>query len=136
MLAPSSRQASSLYAVPAVTATRAPTARASWIAIVPIPLDPPWIRIVCPGCRLAVMNTLDHTVHATSGSAAASTSAMPFGTGSSWAAGTATCSAYPPPESSAHTLSPTAQPVTLVPRALIVPLTSRPGYFDEPGGGG
>ena len=49
------------------------------------------------------MNTLDHTVQTTSGSAAASTNETPAGTGSSCAAGTATCSAYPPPESSAHT---------------------------------
>ena len=95
--------------------------------MVPMPLDPPWIRIVWPTCRLAVMNTFDHTVLTTSGSAAASTSETLSGTGSSCAAGTATCSAYPPPESSAHTWSPTVQPVTLSPRALIVPLTSRPG---------
>ena len=43
--------------------------------------------------------TLDHTVHTTSGSAAASTSDTPSGTGSSCPAGTRTCSAYPPPAS-------------------------------------
>jgi len=44
--APSARQASSFSTDPAVTAMRAPIACASWIAIVPIPLDPPWMRIV------------------------------------------------------------------------------------------
>ena len=57
------------------------------------------------------MKTLDHTVHATSGSAAAVTRSTPVGTGITWPAGTATCSAYPPPASSAHTSSPTDQPV-------------------------
>ncbi len=36
------------------------------------------------------MNTLDHTVQATSGSAAASTRSTPSGTGISWPVGTAT----------------------------------------------
>ena len=91
--APSSRQASSLAALPAVTATWAPISRASWMAMVPMPLDPPCTSSVWPGCRLAVMKTLDHTVLTTSGSAAASRSATPAGTGSSCPAGTATCSA-------------------------------------------
>ena len=39
------------------------------------------------------MNTLDHTVLTTSGSAAASSRATPDGTGSSWSAGTQTSSA-------------------------------------------
>ncbi len=81
------------------------------------------------------MKTLDHTVQATSGSAAASTRPTPSGTGSSCPAGTATCSAYPPPVSRAQTSSPTDHPVTSVPTAVIRPEHSRPGYGDEPGGG-
>ena len=77
MSAPSARQASSLSAVPAVTATRAPSSRASWIAIVPMPLEPPWTSSTSPGRRPAAMKTLAHTVQVTSGSAAASTSPMP-----------------------------------------------------------
>ena len=46
---------------------------------------------------------MDHTVQATSGSAAASTSDSEGGRGSSWEAGTVTLSAYPPPASRAHT---------------------------------
>ena len=60
------------------------------------------------------MKTFDHTVQATSGSAAAVTRSTPAGTGITWPAGTTTRSAYPPPASSAHTSSPTAQPVTPV----------------------
>ncbi len=56
------------------------------------------------------MNTLDHTVQATSGSAPAVTRSTPSGTGITWPAGTSTFSAYPPPASSAQTSSPTAQP--------------------------
>src|SRR6476620_1569751 len=106
------------------------------MAMVPIPLDPPCTSSVCQGRRLAVMKTLDQTVHTTSGSAAASTRLTPEGTGRSCPAGTATFSAYPPPASSAQTWSPTAQPGTSLPTAETVPLTSSPGYPDAPGGGG
>jgi hypothetical protein len=43
-----------------------------------------------PGLQAASWKTFDHTVQATSGSAAASTRDRPAGTGSSWPAGTAT----------------------------------------------
>ena len=59
----------------------------------------------------------------------------PAGTGISWPTGTATSSAYPPPDSSATHGSPTDQPVTPAPSAAIVPLHSRPGYGLAPGGG-
>ena len=88
------------------------------------------------GCKPATMNTLDHTVQATSGREAASTSETPFGTGSSWPAGTATFSAYPPLESRAHTSSPTFQRLTPGPSATTVPLHSRPSTSEAPGGGG
>ena len=111
-------------------------ARASWMAIVPIPDEPPWTSSHCPGASPADMKTFDHTVQATSGSAAASTSDTPAGTGSSWPAGTATRAAYPPPESSAQAWSPTAQPVTFAPTAATRPLHSSPRYAGAPGGGG
>ena len=79
--------------------------------------------------------TFDHTVQTTSGSAAASTRETPSGTGSSCPAGTRTCSAYPPPASSAHTSSPTAQSSTPSPSASTTPLTSSPGTSDSPAGG-
>ncbi len=82
-----------MAADPAVTMTRAPTWRASWIAIVPMPDDPPCTSSVSPGCRLAMRKTFDHTVQTTSGSAAASTSDTPSGTGSSCPEGTRTSSA-------------------------------------------
>ena len=82
------------------------------------------------------MKTFDQTVQATSGSAAAVTRSTPSGTGISWPAGTATRSAYPPPASSAHTSSPTAQRVTPSPSAATVPLHSSPRMSEAPGGGG
>ncbi len=83
MSAPSSLQRASFSGPPAVTATVAPAALASWIAIVPIPLEPPCTSTVSPGRTWATMNRFDHTVHATSGSAAAVTRSTPAGTGSS-----------------------------------------------------
>ena len=67
--------------------------RASWIAIVPMPDEPPCTRSVSPGRRPAAMKTFDQTVQTTSGSPAASTRSTPAGTGSTCPAGTATCSA-------------------------------------------
>ena len=72
----------------------------------------------------------------TSGRPAASDRLTPAGTGSSCPAGTATFSAYPPPLSSAHTWSPTAQPSTPSPSAAMRPEHSSPGYGGAPGGGG
>ena len=45
--------------------------RASWMAWVPMPLDPPWISSSSQGRRFAVRSRVHTTVHATSGSAAA-----------------------------------------------------------------
>ena len=58
------------------------------------------------------MNTLDHTVQATSGSAAAVDEGDAAGHGHDLPAGTATRAAYPPPASSAQTSSPTDRPST------------------------
>ena len=82
------------------------------------------------------MKTLDHTVAATSGRQAASTRETPPGTGMTWPTGTATRAAYPPPASSAHTSSPTDQPVTPSPSSAMRPLHSRPIVSEAPGGGG
>ena len=82
------------------------------------------------------MNTLDQTVHATSGSAAAVTRSTPAGTGISWPTGSATLVAYAPAESSAQPASPTCQPTTSAPTALTVPLHSMPSTSEAPGGGG
>ena len=46
-------------ALPAVVATRAPMAFASWMAMVPIPPVAPWMRTVSPGCSCAVMIRLE-----------------------------------------------------------------------------
>ena len=102
----------------------------------PIPLVPPWIRKVSPAASRPAATTFDQTVHATSGSPPAVTASTPSGSGRTWAAGTATFSAYPPPASSAHTSSPTDQPVTPSPSAAIRPAHSSPMISDAPGGGG
>ena len=48
-----------------------------------MPLVPPWTSSTSPGCSAPTPKTLDHTVHTTSGSAAASSTDSPAGTGSS-----------------------------------------------------
>ena len=53
--------------VPAVVATVAPKALASWMAMVPMPPVAPWIRTVSPACSCAVMIRFEYTVAATSG---------------------------------------------------------------------
>src|SRR4051794_25418707 len=108
------------------------------MAIVPMPLEPPWTRKRSPGLNrpAAEPKSIDHTVQVTSGRAAASTRDTPDGTAISCPTGTATLSAYPPPASSAHTSSPTLHPATASPTALIVPEHSIPRISDAPGGGG
>ncbi len=125
--------------MPAVAKTRLPWATASWMAIVPMPELPPCTRKVSPGTSAAAgarSSTIDQTVQATSGSAAALIRSRPAGTRISCTAGTQTRSAYPPPVSSAHTSSPTCQPVTPSPRPAIRPLHSSPRIGEAPGGGG
>ncbi len=86
-------QAAHLSSLPAVVRTRAPKALASWIAVVPMPLEPPWTRRLSPGLRPARSKTLLHTVKKVSGSAAASVRLRPLGAGRHWAAGAAQYSA-------------------------------------------
>jgi hypothetical protein len=50
--------------------TRAPNACASWMAVVPMPLDPPWIRIVSPATSRPRSALLVQTVKKVSGIAA------------------------------------------------------------------
>ena len=71
--APSSSQARHFSALPAVVKTREPKALASWMAVVPMPLEPPWTSSVSPGFSAPRSNTLVQTVKKVSGTAAAST---------------------------------------------------------------
>ncbi len=72
-----------------------------------------------------------------SGMAAAWQSVRLEGAAMRSSSGTATYSAYPPPQSKAMTLSPGLQPaVTPRPRVSTVPATSRPMMSLSPGGGG
>src|SRR6185436_253111 len=57
---------------PTVTITLEPNALASWIAMVPMPDEPPWISRVSPGFSAPRSNTLCQTVISVSGSAPAS----------------------------------------------------------------
>src|SRR5436190_9804804 len=134
--APIRSQATHFSAEPALTNTRAPRARASWMAVVPMPLDPPWIRIDSPAARRPRSNTLVHTVKNVSGMAAAATRSRPRGTGRHCGAGATQYSAYPPPATSAQTASPSCHSDTEDPTPAIVPATSSPGMSDAPGGGG
>jgi hypothetical protein len=76
-------QAAHFSSDPAVAKTRAPKWRASWIAVVPMPDDPPWTRNRSPACKPPRMKTLVQTVKKVSGrQRAASASPCPPGTGS------------------------------------------------------
>ena len=65
---------------PAVVATRAPKARAIWMAVVPMPLEPPCTRKRLPGKRRRGSNRFAQTVMTASGMAAASRIDTPVGT--------------------------------------------------------
>ena len=93
MSAPKFLQYSSFSAEPAVTATSAPSALHSWMAKEPMPPEPPWISTRSPSLTPATIPRLDHTVVATSTTAAVSVRLSPFGMGISWPSGTATYSA-------------------------------------------
>ena len=80
--APSSVQAWHFSSEPAVTTTTAPKALPSMMAVVPMPLDPPWTSSVSPSFRRPRSKTLVHTVKKVSGIAAASLKERPGGTGS------------------------------------------------------
>src|SRR5215470_1150398 len=134
--APMSRQYLAFSALPTVAMVLAPKALQSWIAVSPMPLEPPWIRIVSPAARCARSKTLFQTVKYVSGRLAASSAYMPRGNGRQQLAGVVQYSAYPPPGVSAHAMSPTRHSVTPSPRATIFPATSRPMIGEASGGGG
>ena len=80
--APRRSQKRALSALPAVAYTLAPQAAASWIAVVPMPLVPPWTRTVSPALHPPRSNRLVHTVKNVSpGTAAASTRVIFLGIG-------------------------------------------------------
>ncbi len=121
---------------PAVANTRAPNARAIWIAVVPMPLVPPWTRNDSPLRSRPRSKTFIHTVKNVSGIPAAATRSTPPGSGRHCTSGATQYSAYPPPDTSAQTRSPSRQRATLSPHSAITPDTSRPGISLAPGGGG
>ena len=86
--APSFSQARCFSALPTVQKTRAPKAWASWIAVVPMPLEPPWTRKVSPLARRPRSKTLVQTAKKVYGRAAAATAEKPDGMGSACGSGT------------------------------------------------
>ena len=70
---------------PTVTITFEPKALANWIAMVPMPDEPPWISSVSPGFSPPRSNTLCQTVIRVSGSAPASCIDRAGGTAIAWA---------------------------------------------------
>src|SRR5262249_33588288 len=129
-------QASHFSALPAVANTRLPNAFTIWIAVTPIPEEPPCTRNDSPGERRPRSNTLLHTVKKVSGREAASTGLIPFGIGRHWGTGAVQYSASPPPVTSAVTVSPTRNCFTPSPSATTLPASSSPGMSDAPGGTG
>jgi hypothetical protein len=67
--------------------TRAPWALASWIAVTPMPLEPPCTSSVSPAASRAIWNTFCQTVKKVSGRLAASIIDSPCGRGRHWPAG-------------------------------------------------
>ena len=67
------------FPVEAVAMTRAPRALAICTAKLPTPPEPPWMRIVCPGCNFATSTNACHAVNAPIGTAAASTKLRDLG---------------------------------------------------------
>src|ERR1035437_2278172 len=134
--APSATQAAHFSALPAVANTLLPNDLTIWIAVTPIPEEPPCTRKMSPCVRRARSKTFTQTVKKVSGSEAASTRDSPLGIGRHCGAGAVQYSAYPPPATSAQTSSPTRHWVTPTPSATMLPETSSPGISDAPGGGG
>ncbi len=91
--APSDSQAATFLAEPAVANTRAPRAFASWMAVVPIPLDPPCTSSDSPRASRPRSNTLVQTVKKVSGMPAASITLTDRGIGRHCGAGAAQYSA-------------------------------------------
>ena len=75
--APSALAFSILSSLPTVVITVAPTALASWIAAVPMPLPPAWTRMVWPAVSLALSNSMCSGVPKVTGAQAAASSDTP-----------------------------------------------------------
>src|SRR6516164_10660264 len=74
--------------------TRAPNDLASWIAVVPMPDEPPWTSSVSPAFNRPRSKALCQTVKKVSGIAAAATSVRPGGTSSAWLSCAENCPAH------------------------------------------
>ena len=76
-----------LSSEPTVVYTLAPKALANCIAVVPIPLAPPWINIDSPEDNILLWNKFAQTVKNVSGIAADSIIDRLFGILNTWASG-------------------------------------------------
>ena len=101
--------------------TVAPACFASWIAAIPTPPAPAWIRAVCPAERLPAVNRHSWAVPNATGMQAACAGSSPSGMGHVTAPGTDRRAACEPSWPSATTLSPTAGASTPPPTSLTVP---------------
>ena len=101
--------------------TVAPARFASWIAAIPTPPAPAWIRAVWPSDRLAAVNRHSCAVPNATGMQAALAGSSSSGIGHVTRAGTARRAACEPSWPSATTLSPTAGASTPAPTSLTVP---------------
>ena len=79
--APNLIHADTFFSLPAVAKTREPILFASWIAVVPIPEEPPWTKKRSPAFSLPRTITFDHTVKKVSGKQAACFNEKPSGIG-------------------------------------------------------
>ena len=113
--------------------TLAPKALASWIAVVPMPDEPPCTSSVSPAFSPPRSNTLCQTVKKVSGSAAGLGQVKPAGTGSALLSCTDAIFGIAAAGDSAQTWSPSFQRVDAGPSAATSPATSRPGQVGGAG---
>ena len=124
-----------LLGVPAVANTRAPRAVASWIAVVPIPLVPPWTSTSVAGLAATPIEQIGPDREKGFGIASGLDRRAPWGPASQRRRGDRILG-IAPPASSAVTLSPSARPTHPGPSATTSPAISRPGISEAPAGGG
>ena len=112
---PNSFRRSSFSSLDAVEITVAPACLASWIAAMPTPPAPAWIRTVCPASRLPAVNRHSWAVPNATGTQAAGAASSPSGIGQVDIAGTARFAACEPATFRVTTRSPTARSSTPAP---------------------
>jgi len=118
---PNAFSRSSFSSLEAVEITVAPACLASWIAAMPTPPAPAWIRAVWPSARFPAVKRHSYAVPNATGTDAARAASSPSGIGQVMIAGAIRLAACEPAKFSATTRSPTAGPSTPAATSLTTP---------------